>query len=232
MTQDTDQIRQQMANTRCSISEKLDLLERRVVNTVEGATNAVADTVETVKESLRDSVQTVQTGLRESVHSVQTGLDPIRQAERNPWVTLAVSFGAGYAAGKLLEGNHASPNMVIDQPPAWPHPSTATHAMAMNHGSHQPASRTGMLQQMVAPLEPEIRKLKGLGIGILFGVVRDFLHEAAPASLRTRVTEVADDMTRRMGGEPVQGPVFEGAFAPRTEERFESTCSRERRPAF
>src|SRR3954468_10828924 len=98
MAQDTNRIRQQMADTRCSISEKLDLLERRVMSTVEGATHAVADTVETVKESVRDSV-----------HSVQHSLDPIRQAERNPWVTVAVSFGAGYAAGKLLEGNHGAP---------------------------------------------------------------------------------------------------------------------------
>jgi len=220
MTQDSDVIRQQMANTRCSISEKLDLLERRVVNTVEGASNAVADTVETVKESVR-----------ESVHSVQTSLDPIRQAERNPWATLAVSFGAGYVAGKLLEGNHASSTTVIDQPAAWPRPSTSTHEMATNHGNRR-ESRAGVLRHLVEPLEPEIRKLKGLGIGILFGVVRDFLHEAAPASLRTRLTEVADDLTRKMGGEPVQGAVFEGAFAPKTEERFESTCSRERRPAF
>jgi len=220
MTQDTDSIRQQMANTRCSISEKLDQLERRVVNTVEGATNAVAETVETVKESVR-----------ESVHNVQTSLDPIRQTERNPWTTLVLSFGAGYAAGKLLEGG-STPSHVIDQPPAWPHPNTSAHDMASNHTGRRAESHSGMLKSIVEPLEPEIRKLKGLGIGMLFGLVRDILHQAAPPSLRTRLTEVVDDVTRKMGGEPVQGPVFEGAFAPNAEERFDSTCSRERRPAF
>jgi len=222
MTQDTDRLREQMANTRCSISEKLDLLERRVISTVEGATTAVADTVETVKESVR-----------ESVHSVQTSLDPIRQVERNPWVTVAVSFGAGYAAGKLLEGNHGrAPSTIIDQPPAWPHPSTSTHEMASNHGAHHTDSRSGLVRQLIEPLEPEVRKLKELGIGMLFGLVRDFLHEAAPESLRSRLTEVVDDVTRKMGGEPVKGPVFENAFASNRADQFDSACSRERRPTF
>jgi hypothetical protein len=209
-----------MADTRCSISEKLDLLERRVMNTVEGATHAVADTVETMKETVR-----------ESVHSVQASLDPIGQAERNPWATFAVSVGAGYAAGKLLEGNHAAPSMVIDQPPAWPHPSTSTHELAASHG-RRPESHHARLRHMIEPLEPEIRKLRELGVGMLFGLVRDFLHEAAPASLRSRLTEVVDDVTRKMGGEPVKGPIFENAFAPRPESRIDSACSRERRPAF
>lgn len=225
MTEDSNRIREQMANTRSSISEKLDLLERRVVSTVEGATSAVADTVEAVKESVR-----------ESVHSVQTSLDPIHQAERNPWVTVAVSFGAGYAAGRLLEGGHAAPppSMVIDQPPAWPHPSTSPHEMAANHGNHRSEARhgKGMLQQLIEPLEPEIRRLKGLGVGLLFGVVRDFLHEAAPDPLKARLTEVVDDMTRKMGGEPVQGPILENAFASSRQNRFDSACSRERRPGF
>lgn len=221
MTQDTNLIKRQMADTRCSISEKLDLLERKVVNTVEGASHAVADTVETVKESVRESVQ-----------SVQTSLDPIRQAERNPWTTVAVSFGAGYAAGKLLEGHQAFPSKIIDQPPAWPHPSTSTHEMATNHGNHHADLPKGVLRNLIEPLEPEIRRLKGLGIGMLFGLVRDFLHEAAPVSMRARLTEVVDDVTRKMGGEPVQGPVLEGAFAQNSEERLGSNCSRERRPAF
>ena len=67
MAYDTDLIKEQMANTRCSISDKLDLLERRVVNTVTGATDAVNDTVETVKETVRDSVHSIQTNSIRSV---------------------------------------------------------------------------------------------------------------------------------------------------------------------
>ncbi|HEV8058915.1 MAG TPA: hypothetical protein VGP68_03530 [Gemmataceae bacterium] len=222
MVQETNAIRQQMASTRCSISEKLDLLERRVVATVEGATTAVADTVETVKESVRDSV-----------HSVQMSLDPIRQADRHPWTTFAVSLGAGYAAGRLLEGGPAGRPVVIDQPSAWPRPNASPHELAAGKNGRRQEQASAWVRHVIEPLEPEIRKLKELGVGMLFGLVRDFLHEAAPESLRTRLTEIVDDVTRKAGGEPVQGPVLEGAFShPSEKENAYSACSRERRPAF
>ena len=215
-------LREQMANTRCSISDKLDLLERRVVNTVTDTTDAVADTVETVKESVR-----------ESVHNIQTNLDPIRQADRHPLTMLAVSVGAGYAAGMLLEGAAGGRSQVIDQPAAWPRPSASPHELVANRGAHRAESGPSWTQKIVEPLEPEIRRLKELGVGMLFGLVRDFLHEAAPEGVRARLTEVADDMTRKMGGQPIQGPVIEGLFSHSSaQDHIDSACSRERRPAF
>jgi len=217
--QEADQIRKQMANTRCSISEKLDLLERRVVDTVEGATHAVSDTVETVRDSVRDSVQ-----------SMQANLDPVRQANRHPWTTFAVCMGAGYAVGKVLEGGLAPRSAVIDQPASWPHPSPS--AEAASHASHPNNGATSaFMRNVVQPLEPDLRRLKEMGIGMLFGVVRDFLHDVAPQPIRDRLHEVVDDVTRRMGGEPVKGSVLEGLRSG-TKSDSESACSRERRPAF
>ncbi|CAN5339670.1 hypothetical protein BH10PLA2_BH10PLA2_36390 [soil metagenome] len=216
--QDADQIRKQMANTRCSISEKLDLLERRVVDTVEGATHAVNDTVETVRDTVRDSV-----------HSMQTNLDPIRQADRHPWTTFAVCLGAGYAVGKVLEGGLMPRSAVIDQPKSWPHPSPSTEAAS--HATHQNGAPSAFVRNFIQPLEPDMRRLKEMGIGMLFGVVRDFLHDVAPEPMRDRLHEVVDDVTRRMGGEPVKGPVLEGLRSG-TKQGFESACSRERKPTF
>jgi hypothetical protein len=218
--QDTDQIRKQMANTRCSISEKLDLLERRVVDTVEGATHAVSDTVETVRDSVRESVQ-----------SMQTNLDPIRQADRHPWTTFAVCLGAGYAVGKVLEGGMLSKSNVIDQPASWPHPSPSTEAAAHSSSHNGKGTASSFVRNFVQPLEPDLHRLKAMGIGMLFGVVRDFLHDVAPEPVRERLHEVVDDVTRRMGGEPVQGSVLEGLRSG-SRDRFDSAASRERRPAF
>jgi len=219
--QDTDAIRKQMANTRCSISEKLDMLERRVVDTVEGATHAVNDTVETVKSSVRDSV-----------HSMQTNLDPIHQADRHPWTMFAVCMGAGYAAGKILEGGLAPRPTVIDQPASWPHPSPSSEAAShsANHGSNGSSAST-FVRSIVKPLEPDFRRLKEMGIGMLFGVVRDFLHDVAPEPMRERLHEVVDDVTRRMGGEPVKGSILE-SLRSSSREHVDSACSRERRPSF
>jgi hypothetical protein len=215
--QEADQIRKQMANTRCSLSEKLDMLEQRVVDTVHGATHAVNDTVETVKESVRDSV-----------HSMQTNLDPVRQADRHPWTMFAVSLGAGYAMGKVLEGGLTAPRAaVIDQPASWPHPSPS--AEASTHAPTRNGASSSFVQNFVKPLEPDFRRLKEMGIGLLFGVVRDFLHDAAPEPIRERVHEVVDDVTRRMGGEPVKGPILD-SLRSNPKESFDSCCSRERRP--
>jgi len=218
MPEQAELIRKQMANTRCSISEKLDLLERRVVNTVEGASNAVNDTVETVKQSVR-----------ESVHSLQSGLDPIHQADRHPWTTFTVCLGACYAVGRLLEDRPGPRSAVIDHPAAWPHPSPSKETSS--HGGARPGAASTFVRNIVEPLEPDLHKLKQMGIGMLFGVVRDFLHEVAPEPIRTRVNEVVDDVTRRMGGEPVQGPILESLNLG-TRDRFESACSREQRPKF
>ena len=216
--QDSDLIRKQMANTRCSISEKLDMLERRVVDTVQGATHAVNDTVDTVRDSVRDSV-----------HSIQTNLDPIRQADRNPWTTFAVCLGAGYVAGRVLEGGPAPRATVIDQPASWPHPSPSSEAAS--HASQANGKASSFVQSLVKPLEPDLRRLKEMGIGMLFGVVRDFLHDVAPEPMRERLHEVVDDVTRRMGGEPVKGSILE-SLRTGSREYVDSSCSRERRPSF
>jgi hypothetical protein len=216
--QEADLIRKQMAHTRCSLTEKMDLLERRVVDTVQGATHAVTDTVETVKESVRDSV-----------HSMQTNLDPIRQADRHPWTMFAVSLGAGYAIGKVLEGGLAPRSTVIDQPAPWPHPSPASESSS--HEAPHNGATSSFVQNIVKPLEPDIRRLKEMGIGMLFGVVRDLLHDVAPEPMRDRLHEVVDDVTRRMGGEPVKGSILD-SFRMHSQDKFDSTCSRERRPAF
>jgi hypothetical protein len=214
---DADVIRKQMANTRCSISEKLELLERRVVDTVEGATHAVNDTVDSVKESVR-----------ESVHSLQTNLDPIRQTDRHPWTMFAVCMGAGYAAGRVIEGGLSSRPAIIDQPASWPNPSPASEAA--HHNGHSGGS-SSFLDKIVKPLEPDFRRLKEMGIGMLFGVVRDFLQDVAPEPIRERVHEVVDDVTRRMGGEPIKGSILE-SLKSRSGDPFDSACSRERRPGF
>ena len=51
-------IRQQMEDTRASLSEKLESLEQQVVGTVHDARDAVADTVQSVKDAFDIKLQT------------------------------------------------------------------------------------------------------------------------------------------------------------------------------
>ena len=65
-----DVIREQMEDTRTSLTEKLETLESQVASTVQGATTNVAETVEAVKETVeavKDTVQQTVTTVKESV---------------------------------------------------------------------------------------------------------------------------------------------------------------------
>ncbi|MGE3806764.1 MAG: hypothetical protein AB7K24_19015, partial [Gemmataceae bacterium] len=51
-------------------------------------------------------------------------------------------------------------------------------------------------------------KLKGLAVGVGMALVRDWAKEAAPG-IAERLDEVFTNATRKLGGEPVNGPIFE-----------------------
>jgi len=54
----------------------------------------------------------------------------------------------------------------------------------------------------------ELNKLKSLAIGTLGGVVREMATSAAPLALADRVKDVVDGFTKKLGGEPVEGPIL------------------------
>jgi len=52
MDQETEAIKQHIAETRESLSEKIDCLEQKVLKTVEGTTDMVTNTAESVAEAV------------------------------------------------------------------------------------------------------------------------------------------------------------------------------------
>src|SRR5438105_8802525 len=108
-----DVIRDQMEDTRTSLTEKLETLEKKVASTVESATSNVAETVEavketvqetvsTVKDTVQDTVCTVKSTVREGVGAVKDAFDICGHVERHPWVMLGGSIAVGYVLGRLL----------------------------------------------------------------------------------------------------------------------------------
>ena len=67
---------------------------------------------------------------------------------------------------------------------------------------------------VLRPFEEEIHKLKGVVIGAAMGLARDWLKETAPA-VSQQIEEVMDGATRKLGGEPIEGPILNHAFAGR-----------------
>jgi len=56
---------------------------------------------------------------------------------------------------------------------------------------------------MLSAWEPEIGKLKGLALGVLFGIAREMLTSSVSGQVGEQLKEVFDSVTRKVGGEPI-----------------------------
>src|SRR5439155_3985836 len=81
MDDDPEVIRHQMADTRSSLTDKIERLEQTVTAKVQTTTAAVTDTVESVKEAVQDTVQTVRGTVTDTVDTVKEAFDVRRYFE-------------------------------------------------------------------------------------------------------------------------------------------------------
>jgi ElaB/YqjD/DUF883 family membrane-anchored ribosome-binding protein len=220
-----EMIRREMQLRRAAISEKLEALEHRVLDTMQDARNAVTDTVKQTKEAVAETVQTVKDSVHASVETVKETLDIPRQVERNPWTMIGGAVAVGFFAGCLL--NRAAVNRSGAEPPAYapatPIPGAPASGLAGAAG-HSVLSapikaptrhEESWATQASRTFAPEIQKLKGMAVGVLVGVVRDMVKESVPDALRPQVGEMMDNIATKMGGEAVQSDVLEQLFPPR-----------------
>jgi len=103
-------IEREMECTRESLTEKVSLLENKVLgqvqtatDTVEGTMTSVQDTVQTVKAAVQDTVQSVTDTVKNSVQSLTDGLketlDVRRHTQENPWAMVGGAAVAGFLTG-------------------------------------------------------------------------------------------------------------------------------------
>jgi len=234
MDDEPEVIRQQMEATRTDLTKKIEALENQVVGTVQNTTQAVSDTVETVKEAVQetvsavkdtvsDTVGTVKDTVAETVCSVKEAMDVRGYVEQYPWASFGAAVAAGFVGGLMIESGqrarrrigelHSHGEIPTSQGrrefngrrygPAEEFPPAAR---TVSYAS-EPARQDSWIHELSQRFAPEIDKLKGLAIGALGSLVRDVVSQAAPGSVRERLTPVIDDVTRKLGGEPIQGPL-------------------------
>lgn len=106
-------IEREMESTRESLTEKVSLLENKVLgqvqtatDTVEGTMTSVQDTVESVKAAVHDTVQSVTDTVKHSVQSLTEGiketLDVRRHTQENPWAMVGGAAAAGFLTGLVV----------------------------------------------------------------------------------------------------------------------------------
>lgn len=235
MADEPEVIKQQMEETRASLTEKLETLEHQVVATVQNATSAVTETVDTVKEAVQETVGTVKESMHETVETVKDTFDLERQVARHPWAMMAGAVAVGYLGGYLINRAQAgntrglAPGYVYgtgywppemqprrDGPPASEALTEAGPAGEFRPAKEKAAEGPGWLSSLTEQFQPEIQQIKGLAIGTLLGVVRDMLTRSVPPTLEAQVGDVVNSLTTKLGGKPLRGPILPEPTSPST----------------
>jgi ElaB/YqjD/DUF883 family membrane-anchored ribosome-binding protein len=216
MANESEVIRLQMDETRTSLTDKLEMLEQQVTDTVQGASAAVSESVDSVKEVVKETVQTVKASVKETVASVKETFDLSHHVETRPWTMMAGAAALGFFGGLLTRGNGRRDQ--TRESDRFPANFTPRGARLPAHGdggapqaSYAPSSATtehGVLGNLSEVFHKEINQVKSLAVGTLLGMVRDMVTKAVPGPIEQKVGEVIDDITTKLGGQPVQGPVL------------------------
>jgi ElaB/YqjD/DUF883 family membrane-anchored ribosome-binding protein len=217
MDDEPEVTREQMDETRASLSEKLETLEHQVVDSVQDTSNAVQETVANVKDAVH-----------ETVAGVKDLFDLPLQVQRHPWLIVGGSIALGYLGGYLLFRRAADRPAVngLQQsaPPDRPRITRRHNGVVKGHRFGEQASEQTPNRAVAqhpsepGPLSgasrfgPEIAQLEGLVIGTVLSVVRDMIAQSVPEPMKAQFGGVMDSFTAKLGGEPVQGPVFKDGF--------------------
>ena len=199
-------IRQQMENTRASITEKLETLEVKVSDDIQAATGSVADTVKAVQatvsavqESVEGGAEAVKDAVQDSVATVQHWFDLKSQVQEHPWLVVGGAAGIGFCLGAVL-GRSAEP-----APKAVATASSGS-ARAQHNGngaSHAKRRSEKSSFSFLAEFAPQISQLKGLAVTALLGSVRSMVLKSVPAQASGVIQEIIDNVSQKLGGNKV-----------------------------
>jgi ElaB/YqjD/DUF883 family membrane-anchored ribosome-binding protein len=222
MDDDPEVIRHQMEETRSSLTDKIERLEQTVTEKVHTTTAAVTDTVESVRGAVRDTVDSVRGTVTGTVETVKETFDVRRYFEKYPWAALGAAVGVGFVGGAVLGAGGRRRDDRI--PTLHSRGEVATEPPVSSHGHHghnggpkrrsSASSRathaaSSVAHEISSKFGDEIGKLKGVALGAMFGLVRDWIGRSATGDVGRQIAEVIDDVTRKLGGQPIRGNLLE-----------------------
>lgn len=191
----TDVIRQQIDETRGSLTDKLETLEGQVKEGLRSVTSTV--------EHISD---TVKTRVEETVDSVKRTFDLSGHVRRHPYGMTGGAMLLGAALGWAFGGRRRPGGTYYPVPAPMPHRAYEEPPHAAPHMAEE--SRPGVLSSLLQPVAAEFDQIKGAAIGAFLGLVRDAAVRSVPPSLAPKVEEILNNITRRAGGEVVSGKVL------------------------
>jgi ElaB/YqjD/DUF883 family membrane-anchored ribosome-binding protein len=211
-----DVIRQQIEETRSSLTDKLETLEAEVKETVQSARDTVENVQEAVEHTLSSARETVQETISSVKETVENATETVKrtfdlpyQVDRHPWAMLGLSFVAGLAGGAFL-GGRVSPGRRVARRMAEasaepPERSQGAPAAAWSRSSHEGPARPGFVDKLSSQFGDEFEKIKDLAITTLVGVVGDVARRSLPV-LASSVEEMMLNIASQAGLPQQHGP--------------------------
>jgi len=224
MENETDVIRNQMLETRTSLTEKLEALQETVVTAVQDTTESVTDTVQNVKEAVQDTVSNVSETVQDTVDTVKSTFDISKQVQEHPWACMGGAVALGYLGGSLLpsartvaqaagsaassaagavSSNFSGSNVASSHFSSSGGVPSPSHGSYQSRGSNQSAG-SSLLSGLTEALNPLIHELEGMAIGTLAGMVGHMALEQTPENLKSQVKEFIEKTNSTLGGKPIQ----------------------------
>lgn len=231
MENQAEVIKQQMAETRESLSNKVAALEEKVISTVQDTTesvtqtvgavkDSVTETVDTVKDAVQDTVATVTDSIGKGVESVKQTFDLRGHVEQYPWAMFAGSVAVGFLGGRLLGGGHHAHPGVPGHGSIYPGPQPAVQprsAESYREALAAPApAGFGLFDQLGESMKPIMQKLGSLAIGATTSLLGELVLESVGPGLRKELEPMVQEFTTALGGKPID---TNGLFATAEPER-------------
>jgi ElaB/YqjD/DUF883 family membrane-anchored ribosome-binding protein len=189
------------------MTEKLDILEARVRETVEDAQSSVEEIVENVKDMVDTTVKAVKQGVEgaqstagdivervkgtvgETVETVKPTFDVPYQVDQHPWLMVGGATLAGYLLGSWGGGRTSPAFSTHDSSSAA---AGTTADMSPSHAwqdgllpsdgasSMHPQLQQGMGSSLLEPLKDEIAILKVAAVAALVSTLRAMVKQVVP----------------------------------------------------
>ncbi|MBC8160858.1 MAG: DUF3618 domain-containing protein [Roseiflexaceae bacterium] len=151
MDKRSDDIRQDIEQTRASLDEKIDMLENKATEVVDQVKTTATDTIDTVKQTF----------------------DVKKQVSERPWVALGAALAAGYVLGNLGNDNDGRSSQSTGP--------TYDYNQHANNGPSTMDTIKSKSQDFFSQFDDEIDMLKVAAMTTLTGFIRDTAREAIPA---------------------------------------------------
>jgi hypothetical protein len=203
------EIQKEIEATRSDLTDKLAALEYKVRETMADAKSAISDAVGSVKHAVESTICAVEESVHGAVVSVKDSLDVGRQVDRHPWAMLAGAIAAGFVTGRLLDKQTTRP--IVSHPAlAYSPPNNGSHrdSASAPGTAWRSEERPGLLSELGDRFAPEIDQLKGLAIGSLMSLAREFIKDSVAPALAPELERVIDDVTSKLGGKPIHGAIW------------------------